>query len=66
MPIIEIETELGTWKRREVTYQERRAIFMASRPEQRFVDSNNVFYIAHPQNLWCFISDEPLWTRYGS
>ena len=56
---INIETELGVWETRNVSFAERRAILKAVPPERRFMDPEHNVYIAHPLNLWCMISGDP-------
>src|SRR3990167_5443437 len=58
MLIVHIEIDLDVWETRTVTFAERQALLLASRPEQRFVQNEEV-YIAHPLNPWCIISDFP-------
>ena len=52
MPFVEIEEPFGIWTRREVSFQERRQILLATQPEQRFI-KDEIVYIAHPDNFWC-------------
>ena len=56
---INVETELGIWETKEVSFAERRALLQTTPAEQRFVDSEHNLYIAHPLNLWCMISGTP-------
>jgi len=55
MPIVEVEMPLGVWTRHIVSFEERRALLVAASPEQRFIDKENITYLAHPCNLWCLI-----------
>lgn len=62
MPIVEIEIAPDQWERRDMSFEERRRLLTACKPEQRFI-KDDIVYIAHPSNLWCLVSGDPPFRR---
>ena len=55
---LEVETELGHWKTKEMSPEERRTLIKSIPPQRRFITAEGVIQIPHPLNLWCLLSDQ--------